>query len=158
MIVVIVIFVIIYFKRKQVKELVRIFKPAHEIAYERLRVLVGKKLIEAGKIKEFYEGISDILRHYIEHRFDLRAPERTTEEFLSEIQFSTLLSMADKESLGEFLTHCDMVKFAKFSPTTEQIQTTFDLVKKFIEKTKSEEKKIDVTEVTEEKTIEVGST
>jgi hypothetical protein len=56
---------IFYFKRKRVKELVRIFRPAHEIAYERLRVLVRQNLVEAGKIKEFYEGISDILRHYI---------------------------------------------------------------------------------------------
>jgi len=148
---------IIYFKRKRVKELVRIFKPAHEIAYQRLRVLVGQNLIEAGKIKEFYEGISDILRHYIEHRFDLRAPERTTEEFLFEIQYSTALSMSDKENLGEFLKHCDMVKFAKYDPTNEQIQKTFDLVKKFIEKTKSQEKQIDVTEMQTEETIEVGS-
>ena len=148
---------VLYFKRKHVKELVRIFKPAHEIAYERLRVLVKQNLIEAGKIKEFYEGISDILRHYIEHRFELRAPERTTEEFLFEIQYSTALSMSEKESLGEFLTHCDMVKFAKYNPTNEQIQKMFDLVKSFIEKTKSEEKKIDVTETKTEEVVEIGS-
>ena len=148
---------LIYFKRRHVKELVRIFKPAHEIAYDRLRALVKQNLIEEGKIKEFYEGISDILRHYIEHRFDLRAPERTTEEFLSEIQYSTALSMPDKERLGEFLEHCDMVKFAKYDPTNEQIQKMFDLVKRFIEKTKSEEKKIDVTETQTEKPVEVGS-
>ncbi|MBN1973643.1 MAG: hypothetical protein JW787_08385 [Sedimentisphaerales bacterium] len=148
---------IIYFKRKQVKELVRIYKPAHEIAYERLRVLIGRKLIEAGKIKEFHEGISDILRHYIEHRFDLRAPERTTEEFLFEIQYTNVLSQSDKDSLGEFLKHCDMVKFAKYNPANEQIQTMFDLVKNFIEKTKSEEKKIDVTETKTEEPVEIGS-
>ncbi len=162
--------ILIYFKSRQVKELVRIFKPAHEIAYDRLRALVKQNFIEKGKIKEFYEGISDILRHYIEHRFDLKAPERTTEEFLSEIQYSTALSMSDKESLGEFLEHCDMVKFAKYDPTNEQIQKMFDLVKKFIEKTKSEEKKIDVTarssqqsaasqsrKTQTEKPVEVGS-
>jgi hypothetical protein len=148
---------LIYFKRRHVKELVRIFKPAHEIAYDRLRALVRQNLIEQGKIKEFYEGISNILRHYIEHRFDLRAPERTTEEFLSEIQYSTVLSLSDKESLGEFLEHCDMVKFAKYNPTDEQIQKMFDLVKTFIEKTKSEEKKIDVTETRTEEAVEVGS-
>jgi len=48
--------------------------------------------------------------------------------------------------LGEFLKLSDLVKFAKHNPTTEQIQKTFDLVKNFIEKTKSDEKKIDVTE------------
>ncbi|NIP25824.1 MAG: hypothetical protein GWN67_15935 [Phycisphaerae bacterium] len=146
-----------YLRKKKKAELIRIFKPAHEIAYERLRALVKKDLVKAGKIKEFYEQISDILRHYIEHRFNLRAPERTTEEFLIELATAEVLGAADKEDLGEFLKHCDLVKFAKHNPTTEQIQKTFDLVKNFIEKTKSDEKKIDVTETYVQETVEVGS-
>jgi hypothetical protein len=51
------------------------------------------------------------------------------------------------------------VKFAKHEPTTEQIQKTFDLVKDFIEKTKSDERKVDITEmVGSEETVEIGST
>lgn len=133
-------------RHRRIKELVRIFKPAHEIAYERLRALVKQDLIKAGKIKEFYERLSDILRHYIEHRFNIRAPERTTEEFLAELPYAGVLSQPDQDQLGEFLRHCDLVKFAKYNPTAEQIQRTFDLVKNFIETTKSDEKKIDVTE------------
>ena len=127
--------------------IVRIFRPAHEIAYERLSALVAAKLIEAGRLKEFYERISNILRHYIEDRFDLMAPERTTEEFLFELQYTQALSVGDKDSLGEFLRHCDLVKFARHQPTTEQIQKTFDLVKEFIEKTKSDQSRIDVTDM-----------
>lgn len=145
----------LYLRRKKVAELVRIFKPAHEIAYERLRKLVKDDPVGAGRIKEFYERISDILRHYIEHRFELKAPERTTEEFLSELQYTDLLSGTDKDNLMEFLTHCDLVKFAKHSPTNQQIQRTFDLVKDFVEKTKSQDKQIDVTDkaMTEETTV-----
>jgi hypothetical protein len=145
----------ILLRRKRVAKLIRIFKPAHEIAYDRLKALVQENLVEAGKIKEFYERISSILRHYIEHRFDLRAPERTTEEFLAELKYTDVLSVSDKESLEEFLTHCDLVKFAKHNPTNEQIQQTFDLVKEFIEKTKSDEHRIDVTDnLQENKTVE----
>ena len=146
-----------FLKRKKTEEIVRIFMPAHEIAYNRLRALVKQDLVKAGKIKEFYENISDILRHYIEHRFNLRAPERTTEEFLSELTTANILSGPDQNNLAEFLNHCDLVKFAKYDPTNEQIQKTFDLVKNFIETTKSEEKKIDVTEMETEKNIEVRS-
>ena len=135
-----------YISRKRKTELIRIFKPAHQIAYERLQALIKKDLIKAGKIKEFYRLISDILRHYIEHRFNLRAPERTTEEFLIELATAEVLGSDDKKDLGEFLKHCDLVKFARHNPSTEQIQKTFDLVKNFIGKTKSEENKIDVTE------------
>ena len=149
----------LYLRGKRVKELVRIFKPAHEMAYERLRALVTEDLVGAGRIKEFYERISDILRHYIEHRFSLRAPERTTEEFLAELANTEVLPAAEKQRLGEFLKHCDLVKFAKHNPTTQQIQETFDLVKDFIEKTKSDERKVDVTEMTgSEEIVTIGST
>jgi len=134
-----------YLRRKRGAELVRIFKPAHEIAYERLRALVKEDLVQKGKIKEFYERISNILRHYIEHRFNLKAPERTTEEFLVELATADVFGVADKTDLGEFLKLSDLVKFAKHNPNTKQIQETFGLVKNFIEKTKSDEKKIDVT-------------
>ncbi len=147
-----------YLRRKRVEKFIRTFKPAHELAYERLRALVKEDLVGAGRIKEFYERISNILRHYIEHRFSLRAPERTTEEFLLELGNADVLAEPDKNNLGEFLKHCDLVKFAKHSPTTEQIQRTFDLVKDFIEKTKSDETKVDVTDkIDSEQTVEIGS-
>jgi hypothetical protein len=137
----------VYLKKKRVPAMVRLFKPAHEIAYDRLRRLVMENLIESGQIKAFYERISTILRHYIEDRFHLRAPERTTEEFLQELKHSPSLPDSDKQDLAEFLNHCDLVKFAKHEPTKEQIQTTFDLVKGFIEKTKSMEHQVDITEM-----------
>lgn len=146
------------FRRKKLRQLVRIFKPAHEIAYARLRALVKEDLIKKGRVKEFYERVSDILRHYIEHRFELRAPERTTEEFLAELQTTDVLSEEDKLNLAEFLRHCDLVKFAKHYPTSQQVQQTFDLVKLFIEQTKSDERQIDVTDHVETKeAVEVGA-
>ncbi|HSW00949.1 MAG TPA: hypothetical protein VLI39_12300 [Sedimentisphaerales bacterium] len=133
-------------RNQRARQVVRVFKSAHEVAYLRLRALVAANLVEQGRIKEFYEQISGILRHFIEDRFNLDAPDRTTEEFLGELRFTESLTPADKLAVEEFLTHCDLVKFAKHEPTTEQIQRTFDLVKDFIERTKSEEHLVDVTD------------
>jgi hypothetical protein len=133
-----------FLKSRRVQASSTMYVPAHEIAYGNLQALVERKLIEQGQIKEFYERISGILRQYIEHRFRLHAPDRTTEEFLAELRTAETLSASDKDSLQEFLTHCDLVKFAKHAPTSEQIQRTFDLVKAFIEKTKSDECKVSV--------------
>jgi len=130
------------FRGRHAKSVEGTYVPAHEIAYANLRVLIARNLVEQGEIKEFYERISGILRHYIEHRFNLHAPERTTEEFLFELQATDVLTLPHKEVLKEFLTHCDLVKFAKHDPTTGQIQRTFDLLKDFIEKTKSDEPKV----------------
>ncbi len=138
--------ILILRRRKKVAALVRIFKPAHEVAYARLRRLVAEKLVESGRIKGFYERISGILRHYIEDRFDLRAPERTTEEFLAELGSADVLAPSHKACLEEFLTHCDLVKFARHQPTAEQIQRTFDVVRQFIEQTQSSDRRIDVTD------------
>ena len=140
----VVIFILLH-KRKKKKQL-RIMKTAHEIAYDRLQKLAGDNLIEAGKIREFYERISHILRSYIEHRFDLKAPERTTEEFLIEAQAAGLLTNDQKTMLRGFLEHCDMVKFARYGPTKTEIQKTFDLTEEFIEATRIAEKQVDVTE------------
>jgi hypothetical protein len=126
----------------RVKAITGIYVPAHEIAYRNLQALIARNLVEQGRIKEFYERISGILRVYIEHRFHLHAPDRTTEEFLAELQTTDALASPDKELLRQFLTHCDLVKFAKHEPTTEQIQRTFDLVKAFIEKTRSDQAKV----------------
>ena len=133
-------------RRKKLQEAARMFRPAHEIAYERLETLARQQLVETGQIKLFYERISDILRHYIEDRFELRAPEQTTEEFLAALAATDVLGADDKRSLGEFLQHCDLVKFAKYEPQAGQIRKAFDLVKDFIERTKSDDKRIDVTD------------
>ena len=136
-----------FIRKRRPLEIIRIFKPAHELAYERLHALVQAKLIETGQIKAFYERISNILRHYIEDRFQVRAPEQTTEEFLQELSRTDALPADDKAGLGDFLASCDLVKFARHEPQTEHIQTTFDLVKGFIEKTRSDAHKVDVTDL-----------
>jgi len=137
-------------KRKRSKLLVdeRILKAAHEIALERLKTLQDSDLASSGRLKVFYEQVSNILRYYIEDRFTLKAPERTTEEFLAELKYDYVLSAGDKESLEQFLRHCDLVKFAKHQPTDQQVKLTVDLVKDFIDRTKSGECLIDVTDNT----------
>src|SRR5262245_1624863 len=58
-------------------------RPAHEIAADALRTLRTRHLPELGEWKEFYSALSGIVRRYLEDRFHVRAPEMTTEEFLT---------------------------------------------------------------------------
>ncbi|MFC1523920.1 hypothetical protein ACFL6N_03935, partial [Thermodesulfobacteriota bacterium] len=53
----------------------------HILANRALDALLNSGLLEKGEFKRFYIKVSDILRTYIEGRFGLKAPERTTEEF-----------------------------------------------------------------------------
>ncbi len=136
----------VFVRHRRSRRVVRVYKPAHELAYDRLRALVEARLVEQGRIKEFYQQVTDILRHYIEDRFSLHAPEQTTDEFLYSLSQTDMLAKPDQVSLADFLVHCDLVKFATHLPTAEQIQQTFNLVRGFIEKTRSDQHRVDVTD------------
>lgn len=110
--------------------------PAHERAFAALERLVAKNFVEQGEIKTFYQEISDILRRYIENRFGINAPEQTSEEFLAGLNHNTDFPAKFRERLKDFLTHCDMVKFAAFMPSENDIQETFNSCKNFIWETR----------------------
>lgn len=75
-----------------------------------------------GQPKPFVIAVSDTLRFYLEARFNFRAPERTTEEFLSDLQRTDRLTRDQKDSLGQFLTNCDLVKFARYEPGEAELR------------------------------------
>jgi len=124
-------------RRPYIPESIR--KPAHEIALIELGRLVADQLIERGDYKPFYQRITGILRRYIENRFHLRAPEQTTEEFLDGSRSASVFNTGDLRLLEEFLTHCDMVKFAEHRPDHTQMTSTLDTVRAFVERTRSED-------------------
>ena len=106
-------------------------------AYRELEDLNKKNLPSQGKINEYYSELSDIIRCYIEERFALRAPEMTTQEFLSSLNTTNELNAEKKQFLADFLNSCDMVKFAKHQTLPEETQESFRLAKRFIEETKN---------------------
>ena len=132
-------------KKKTQVETKRIYKAAHEIAFEMLKAIADEKMVEQGQIKLFYEKLSSCLRQYIENRFELRAPEQTTEEFLENLKTSNALKLEHKQELQKFLEHCDLVKFAGYQPTNDQINESLTMAEQFVERTKSDEHLVDVT-------------
>ena len=123
---------VIVHRRRRAVDATVVKVPAHVIALRELEELVADDLTGRGKIKQFYLRISGILRHYIEDRFGLRAPEQTTEEFLFSLGGSSGFPVEYRSLLDTFLNHCDQVKFAELQPATEDIQRTFDSCKAFI--------------------------
>jgi hypothetical protein len=89
--------------------------------------------------KEFCVLVSDTVRLYLEERFDFRAPERTTEEFLRELSATNLLTPEQKESLGGFLESCDLVKFAKYEPGENELRELHSSAVRLVEETEPHE-------------------
>lgn len=109
--------------------------PPHVIALRDLEKAKNMLLKHKDNIKEYYISVSGVIRYYIETRFGYNAPEQTTEEFLDELTITDKLNQHHKTLLRDFLKHCDLVKFAKYGPTQEEIDGVYDTAKHFVEET-----------------------
>lgn len=105
--------------------------PPHVRAKQRLQAALAR----ISDPRLFCFEVSETLRVYLEDRFTLRAPERTTEEFLSELQTSGALNAEQKEKLADFLQSCDLVKFARFEPTEEALRELHDSALRLVDET-----------------------
>jgi hypothetical protein len=120
-----------YFLKRMTQVSVTPPVPAHIRAKQKLQ----EALSLISQPKPFIIAVSDAARAYLEERFQFRAPERTTEEFLRELNATDLLSPEQKESLGKFLESCDLVKFAKYEPAETELRGLHDSAVKLIEET-----------------------
>jgi hypothetical protein len=109
--------------------------PAHVRAKQKLE----GALALISQPKPFCILVSDTVRFYLEERFTFRAPERTTEEFLYELQNTDLLLPDQKESLGAFLQSCDLVKFARYEPGETELRDMHGSAVRLVEETEPSE-------------------
>lgn len=104
-------------------------------AHIRARQKLDEALALISQPKPFCTAVSDTIRAYLEERFTFRAPERTTEEFLHELASTDLLLPDQKESLGEFLKRCDLVKFARYEPGEPELRELHNSALRLIDET-----------------------
>jgi len=127
-----------YFTKKK-KTLVvnkKILPPAHIVALNALKKLETKQLIDKKDIKEYYSSISEIIRRYIQNRFNFPALELTTYEILVLIKDN--IKKEESKYLKNILEISDLVKFAKKIPDQNENIKTLDLSTDFVKKTKEE--------------------
>jgi hypothetical protein len=124
-----------YFLKRVTRASIATPVPAHIRAKQKLE----EALALISQPKEFCILVSDTIRFYLEERFQFRAPERTTEEFLRELGETNLLSPEQKESLGKFLENCDLVKFAKYEPDENELRELHSSAVQLVEETRPRE-------------------
>ena len=127
-----------YFNKKKKTVVVKknIQTPAHVLALNALKKLENKKLIDKKDIKEYYSSISEIIRRYIENRFNFPALELTTYEILNII--TAIIKKEESISLKNILEISDLVKFAKKIPDQNENIKNLNLATDFVKKTKKE--------------------
>lgn len=90
-------------------------RPIEELAMEEIDALEKSTLLSEGKIKEYYTGISEIIRVYLGRRYRIKAIDLTSYELLCVLEEKEIKDEVFKTLEGFFDT-CDLVKFAKFKP------------------------------------------
>ncbi len=84
----------------------------------------------------FFTELTLILRTYLENRFDLNAPESTTEELTRTMAHDERLHLKEQQTLRHFLTQADLVKFARADAEKDVMRTAFSTVEDFVKQTK----------------------
>jgi len=111
-------------------------RSAYEIAVTRLRDLETKGAPQGDDADRWFVELSDIVRTYLEGRYEIRAPELTTEEFLLLVAGNARLMPDHRTLLGGFLERCDRVKFAGHRPDPTESITTLASARGFVEDTR----------------------
>ncbi len=104
-------------------------------ALNKIGELLNKGYLEDGQIKQFYFELSEIIREYLHRRYDIPTLERTSSEILKDLE-KFIYGAELYKKFYNFFYECDMVKFAKYIPTKNQLKSIIPLAKELIEKTR----------------------
>lgn len=119
---------------KSIRHRIKIYRMnPRDRALLELDQLLKKALPEKGRTKQFYVELTGIVRHYIERRHGIKAPEQTTDEFLQEAMRHPAFPKETLSGLREFLDAADLVKFAGVEVSEETVGGSVKTAKSYLE-------------------------
>lgn len=129
----------IYYIKKRPKKQVVVkpagpAKPAHVIALDKLYALRDQKLWQQEQTKLYHSELSDVVREYIERRYQVNASEQTTDEILSSLRYRDIAE-ENRNQLRQILILADLVKFAKERPLPSDNEESMNNAINFVMKT-----------------------
>jgi hypothetical protein len=114
----------------------RFFRKKQVTLSPRERALAALNRIESEVEKippyQFSIRVSDLLRRYVMEQFDLPMTRQTSVEFLNAIASAANFNDDEKALLADFLTRCDLIKFARYEATTADSRLLLDEARQFV--------------------------
>jgi hypothetical protein len=127
---------------------------AYELARQQVDRLIDDRQAVSPtlSVERFYVEISNVIRQYLENRFEVRAPELTTDEFLQLAAAESQLSAEHQQLLAEFLNQADRVKFASGAMSTGMategdVHRSCELAVQFLEETRENAPDVELSAV-----------
>jgi hypothetical protein len=126
----------LYLRYRKFQELAEAPLPPWEEALAALEAMPWREWLEAGQAKRYYYALSQILKRYIERRFEFHAVEQTTTELLASMRaYKTPM----REEVARFFARLDLVKYAKSVPPADEAASAIAQVREFVLKTRPQE-------------------
>lgn len=113
-------------------------EPPYERALRSLNTLRAQHLCEQGREKEFYTRLTDILRVYLDSRFNINAMEMTSSQILQALERNEATRLP-RLHMSQLLEIADFVKFAAQRPLPDDNVKAFNNAMQFVEDTKPTE-------------------
>ena len=113
----------------------------YEEAIEGMNALKSSGLIEDNRVKDYYTGMTDILRRFIRRVYGIDTSEKTSSEILEAFR-----ALGEKErelsrDLRQILETADFAKFAKYAPTQDENIGLWQVSLGFVEEVQKEKAK-----------------
>ena len=114
-------------------------EPAHIVAIRELDRIKTEKIWQKGKSKQYHSEVAEVLRVYVEDRFEIPAMEQTSDETIESFRGNKNL-LTDKLfiQLSQILKLADLVKFAKYKPLPDEDSLSLTNAYTFVNDTKRE--------------------
>ena len=109
--------------------------PPEVEAEEALRTLVEARLLETGRVRQFYIELSDIMKRYAGRRFAVPYLERTTSEIQRDLRVAGI-THERQVRLDRILVTSDLVKFARIVPPDDESNRMVPEGFRFVDETK----------------------
>ena len=119
--------------------------PAHQQALAQFATIKPECLETENEFKIYYDQITNILRQYIENRFNLNAKELTSDEIIRKLTDTN--NAAALRELKEILTTADLVKFAKYHASVSEANRSVVMALDYVNTTRLSDDQLPKPEV-----------
>lgn len=120
---------VLFRKLQRVREQARTPLSPWDEALAALAGLPVQQWLADGRVQQYYYSLSEILKRYIERRYEFNAAEQTSTEIIAEMK---RLKTPFREEFVGFIRRADLVKYAKYRPTAEELPEAIEAVRGMI--------------------------
>jgi hypothetical protein len=112
--------------------------PPWETAFEELHAVRHAGLVSQARFAEHYDRVSDAARKYLGGMYGFDGLDTTSYEMVATLK-TVSPAVSEVGAIESFLSACDLVKFAKYSPAEEDCQQILDRAEMIVRATMPKE-------------------